>query len=449
MGFLSSALGYSSVITLASSKMSGRPVSTNKGARSTGRIDRKLLEEDYRYDPVTFNIINKQLQIMLHAGFLIKTTKTIYQKEYDEFFENIGDVGEETTKEELVEYILQDMLMYGNSYVELVYKNGDINNEVVDLTIISEKKMDFAKNGKKEIVVDRWGRPVGYVMKLPYGTSSRNLGDDVPKPYDKVVTRNSNEIFFLPQRIAHFKLHTYGERFYGIGLIEPSHASTTRKRKIEEARANEIYTRGANTIIAYVGDSEHDPTKQNLQDTLDNISNWKYDRYFAFPNWVKLDTIQMNDSDATDKTLDYLRVNQAASAGMPLAFATGAGEATNRATLNNQQQILELSLEFVLKKFGSAFNKYVLKRIAKSNGIKEVAKITFGNVKAEEKNDKHKRIVTAVSIGAMAPEEARAYILEVEDILPNEKAYNDFRETEKSKPKKIPGSPFPTPQEEL
>ena len=418
-------LGYRD-INLSKNISTGKAISQNTSSKESDRIDGKLLEEDYRYDTVTFNIINKQLQMILQSGFEIKTKRAMNQKFYDNFFDNIGDIGEEITKEELVEYILQDMLMYGNSYVELIYEYGNIKGKIVDLKMIPEKRMDYIKKSDGSIVVDIYGKPLGYLMKFSNLYNMDALGDKVPKQYEGIAIKNSNEIFFLRDRIAHFKLHTYGERNYGIGLIEPAHTSTYRKLLIEDARTNEIYTRGANTIVASVGDIDHEPTKENLDDVLGNISNWKHDRYFAFPYWVKLDNQAIEQNDAVDKTLEYLRINQAASAGMPMAFATGAGEATNRATLNNQQDILELSLEHVVNKFCASFNKYILKRIAESNKISDVAEIKFGEIITEEKNNKSKRLVEAIQNKIISPEEARDYFLKAEDLTKNDASYKKF-----------------------
>jgi len=286
-------------------------------------------------------------------------------------------------------------------------------------------------------------------MTFPSGVDVSKYGDEVPKKYKSIANKDSNQIYFLPKRIAHFKLHTYGDRFYGIGLIEPAHKSTERKLKIEEARTNEIYTRGANTIVASVGDTDHEPGPQQIQDVLDQIVNFKHNRYFSFPHWVKLDTLNSSTNDVVEEVLDYLRVNQAASAGMPRAFATGAGEATNRATLNNQQQILELSLEQIVNKISSAFNKYILKPIKEANGYSDYAKIEFGDVRAEEKNDKSKRLSSYIQSGVIAPEEVRKYAISSEDLVEDKKAFEKMKKTKEkadAKPKEDINN-FPEKQE--
>jgi len=441
MGFISKSLGGFQAVNLARSESAGRPIGIPVGIKGTDRVKRELLEMDYRFDPITFNIINKQIQLILRAGFKIKAKKARWQKWWDSFFEDIGYVGEEITKEELVEYILQDMLMYGNAFVELIYDSSD--KKVVDLKIIPEKKMNYAMNNNKEIAVDRYGKPIGYVMTLPFGYSAEGKGDEIPQEYKSKVSISSNEVFFLPKRIAHFKLHTYGDRFYGIGLIEPSHQSTHRKLLIEESRTNEIYTRGANTIIANVGDENHEPDTQEISDVLDQIANFKHNRYFSFPYWVKLMTLPIQETKIVDDTLSYLKLNQTASSGMPMAMATGEGETANKQTLETMQLSLELSLEHIVKKFSSSFKKYVLRRIAITNKIPDIPDIVFGDIIAEEKNSKNDRLMAAVRNGVLAPEEVRPYILAAEDLEENQKAYEEFRNTAKAKPKKIPSAPFP------
>lgn len=445
MGLISDTINGSKSINLARGESSAKPLSLPYGIKSTQRVNREELEADYRFDPITFNMINKQTQLIIRAGFNIKSKKARWQKWWDEFFENIGYIGEETTKEELVEYIINDMIMYGNCFLELIFDSKD--EKIVDLKIIPEKKMDYAKNTNKEIAIDDFGKPIGYVFTLPFGKSGRGLGDEIPKKYINRVSLEPNQIFFLPKRIAHFKLHTYGERFYGIGLIEPAHRSTFRKMKIEESRTNEIYTRGANTIIAKVGNPDHEPGEEEISDTLEQIANFKNDRYFAFPHWIQLETLQTQDNSVAEKVLEHLKINQTASSGTPMAIASGEGETANKQTLQTMNFVLELSLEHIAKKFCSQFKKYVLKPIAETNNLPEVPNIVFGDIIAENKDSKNNRLLAAVMKGVLAPEEVRPYMLDAEDLEENKEAYDRFRNTAKSKPKKIPPAPFPSEED--
>lgn len=413
MGLITRYLGQTTV-SLAATARTGKPRGQKSSSKKIDKVKPELLEDDWKFDPISFSLVNKQVQLIMHAGFELLAENKATKKFFDEFFENIGYIGEPITFEELFEGIFQDQLMYGNSFVELVYDEKD--EKVVDLALLDAKKVDYARDSNKKVALDDYNRPIGYVYKLPTGSSGRDIGDQPPKEYDRRVSLATEDVFMLPKRIAHFKLFTYGDRLWGVGILEPSHSSTFRKRKIEEANTNTIYTRATNPLIAEVGDERHEATPQHIEDTLDTLSNLQHNRIGAFANWVKVKTLDVKPSDIVQDTLDYLRLNQVAPAGIPLAFATGSGEATNRATLNNQQQIMELSLEDYVKKTISCFKKYVLKPIAQSNDQREVPRIRWGDVRAEEKNEKAKRLIDAVNAGILTPEEVKSYFKKVEDI---------------------------------
>jgi hypothetical protein len=417
MGIFAKYLGTERAVNLAKglSLPAGSPIGVVASKGNKG-VNPEAIDAVYTQDPTTFNIVNKQVQLIMHPGFKFYSPKLRIQKYYDEFFENIGFIGEEVTTEELLEYIVQDELMYGNAYVELIYNQND--TEIVDLKNLMAGKMDFAKDSQGNVAIDMYGKPIGYVLNLPLGTRPSNPGDEVPKQYARMVSLSSNQVFFLPKRIAHFKINAVGDRYYGTGIISPAYLSTLRKIKIEEAQTNSIYTRGTYPVIASVGNETHEATTQELTDVVDQLANLKHDRYFAFPDYVKVAPLEVKQSDIVDNVLDYLRINQAAAAGMPMAFATGAGEATNRATLNNQQQIMELTLEYVIKKTVAHFEKYIIRRIGETNlkTIKDLPKLIWGDIKAEEKNEKAKRLIAYVSSGAIEADEIREYASTSEDL---------------------------------
>ena len=208
-------------------------------------------------------------------------------------------------------------------------------------------------------------------------------------------------------------MYTYGDRFYGLGLIEPAYKSIVYKLNIEESQANAIYQRGHSPVIAYVGDQLHQPSPQDIQTVLDNLVKLKSDRYLSFPYFVRVDTLESKETAITQNTLEYLRRNQTASHGIPEAFATGAGEATNRATLNNQQMMLEYTLTDIVKKTISTFKKYILKRLNEYNGFGGIPDIVWGDIGAKENETKINQIISATKNQVFSPEEAKEYLLKI------------------------------------
>jgi len=413
MGIVSDLLGgVERVRTLSRSVIEPEPVSV-KVTPEVARVNAAELEQIYVSDPVCFNSINKATQMIMAAGYELLNDPQDY---YKNFFAEIGDVGEDITFDELLEAIFKYQMIYGNAYVELVFDKRT-DSKIVDLVLMDPKRVDYAKDSSGKIALDKYGKPVGYTLSLPWSVSTAGRGDPVPEEHKGKVSLNQNQIYMLPKRVCHFKLYTYGDRFYGLGLIEPAYKSTLYKKNIEEAQANSIYQRGTYPVIAYVGDSEHEPTPQDIENVLSNLIKLKHDRYTAFQYWVKVDPLEVKQSDAVDQTLEYLRLDQTAALGMPTPFATGAGEKTNRATLTNQQKFLEFTLYDIVQKTLSTITKYILKPISFYNGIKGIPTIKWGDIQAEEKNEKASRISSYVKAGILDPEDVSEFAKKSEGLI--------------------------------
>ncbi len=414
MGIISSTLNptFKKSLALARSSSSDSASISIKATPTVVRVAPEELEQVYISDPVCFNSINKGTQMIMAANFSLLGDTDNY---FENFLNNIGSVGEPITFTELLEAIFKYQMLYGNAYVELVFDKRT-DSRVVDLFLMDPKRVDYAKDSSKKIALDKYGRPVGYTLKVPYGESTSNRGDTIPKEYENKVSLDNNQLFLLPKRVCHFKLYTYGDRFYGLGLIEPGYKSTLYKGNIEKAQANAIYQRGNYPIVAGVGDPEHEPTPQDITDSLDQLVKLKFNRYTAFPYWVKPFVLETKQSEVVNDTLEYLRLNQTASLGMPVPFATGAGEKTNRATLTNQQKFLEFTLYDIVNKTLSTIRKYIFKPICFYNHIKEVPSMKWGDIQAEERNEKAKRITSYVNAGIINPSEAKEFVKKSEGL---------------------------------
>jgi len=421
MGFISETLGAKSnsvqrtavlaggeTITMASSDPAQK---SEKAESNIVRVSPEELEQTYVSDPIAFNSVNKATQMIMSAGWELKDDK---DNIYTDLFSKIGRIGDDLTIDEIYDACFRYGFVYGKAFVELVYNQDD--TKIVDLALMDPKRTDYARNSEKKIVRDKYGKPVGYVQKVPQGYDVRGKSDLVPLGYETKVDLSADVIFLLPKRVFNFKLYTIGDRDNPIGILEPAYRSIVRKQNIEEAQANSIYSRGTYPVIAYVGDAEHESTAQDIQATLDNLTKLKHDRYLAFQHWIKVEPLEVKQSDVVESTINSLIMNQIAASGIPKPFATGGGEETNRATLNNLQQLLEYTLIDVVNRFVSSFTKYVLNRIAETNKIKFVPKLKWGDIKAEDPNEKIKRLTTSVQAGILLPDEVHDYVLNMEGI---------------------------------
>lgn len=407
------------------------------------RIERIKLEAIYLTDPQAFNTVNKSRQLIMQAGFTLEAEKKSAQKKYDEFFQNIGTVGMNINFPQLFSYIHHDKLWCGNAYVERIRNKAQ--NKIVDLKMIDPKLMDYARDAENIIVVDETQNPVGYTMDVGrMGDSS--LGDQLPKrgTTSSPVVLKGTDIFLLAFRIAHFRMFPFGNRFEAVGIIEPAYHDIIRKHKIEDAQANSIHNTAAYPIVGYVGDSTRAASQKMMNNTLEAMQNLSHSRYMVFQHPTKLETLEVKHSEQVNEALRYFRGNQSAASGMALGFSVGTGEAINRSTLSTQQRMLDISLDSEAKATAEEFKVLILDELNKVNKMGGESHIVWGNVAAEEKNEKSDRLMSAVTNAVIAPEEARPYVLISESIKPDDKAYErHINSIPKKSAKKIPKRAFP------
>jgi ribulose bisphosphate carboxylase small subunit len=413
MGIVTDLLGTRVTMELASVGGVEAP-RTTKETPEVERVEPEALELAYLTDSITFNSINKVTQAIMSAGYEVTAKEEDVRNYFNDFLDTIGKVGEDITFTELLKTIFQNQAIYGNAYIELVYNKK--LTKIVDLVALDPKRIDYAKTGAQKIALDKYGKPIGYTQKIPLGVSTEGLGDPAPKE----VSLGPSEIFLMPERIAHFKLYTFGDRFYGVGLIEPGYKDIIYAKNIKDAQTNSIFTRGTGPIIDYVGDQDHYPTAEQIKSTAKKLSELKYSRYFAFPYWHDIQPLEIKHSDIVNDTIRYLQESQAASLGVPLAFATGSGERTNRATLSNQQRFLEFTLRDIVNRTIASIRKYIFSRISRTQKFKEIPDIRWGYLGTEEINDKAGRLNNYVKTGILKPEEARGYAMSSENLGQNE-----------------------------
>jgi len=402
-------------------------VSSQDNIQPFKRIDRIKLEAVYLTDPQSFNTVNKSRQLIMQAGFTLEAEKKSAQKKYDDFFSNIGTIGMRINTPQLISYIHHDKLLYGSAYIERIRNKAQ--TEIVDLKMIDPKLMDYARDAEDVIVVDKSQNPIGFTMNV--GTfGDMSSGDKIPDAtrVNNPVVLKGTQIFLLAFRIAHFRMFPYGNRFESVGIIEPAYTDIMRKHKIETAQANTIHNTAAYPIVGYVGDSTRAASQKMMNSTLEAMQNLSHSRYMVFQHPTKLETLEVKHSEQVDEALRYFRGNQSAASGMALGFSIGTGEAVNRSTLSTQQRMLDISLDSEARATAEEFKVLILDELNKVNNYGGEAHLIWGNVAAEEKNDKSDRLMNAVSNAVIAPEEARPYILISENIKANDTAFKKYTE---------------------
>ena len=403
------------IVTLSRSEKSDKTVPTTVQApypMEVKRVSAWDLETCYIFDPIIFNAVNKNVQTIMSAGYTIRCKNKKVEDYFKDLLDNIGKVGGDITFNELLEVTYQNLFIYGRHYMETVLNT--FGTDIVDLVSLDPKLIDYARDSMRRICVDKYGKPMGFTQNLPYGVDITGKGDIVPDGSGIVLI--NRQIFILPERIAYLKLYTYGNRFDGLGLIEPAYKSIVRKQNIEEAHANSIYARGTYPLVDYVGNENHFPTPNMIKAASEKLSEMQHNRYFAVPYWHKIEPIEVKQSEVVDNAMKLFRENASASLGLPMAFATGSGEATNRATLGTLQKFMEFSLKDMVGRVCAQYKQQVFKRICAYNNFEDIPDLIWGDIGAESIDDKATRLQNYVKVGALNPKVVELFALESEKL---------------------------------
>lgn len=390
---------------------SGNSTITRSSTDEIPRTSPIELEIVYGKDPIGFNIVNT-LTDMIMAGMpklenLFNSDKKSIKTYYETFFENIGEVGENITTEDLFENIFKSEFTFGNAFVQIIFDNK--KKKIQDLSLIDPKRIDYLKDSSKRVVLDENNMPVGYTIKKDFGDLT--MGDTIPKEYVRGNLNIKDSYFLFAERIVHFKINTIGDRFWGIGVIEPSYKSTIRKINIEEGQANSIYKNGFNPLIGYVGSDRKVATPKDLEWVGGLLSNLDVTKVGTFPDWVKIETLKYDQSDIVSGTLGYMRENQISPAGLPMAIASGKADTTNRSTLGIHLQLIQFKLNAIVKKTLSTFEKRILKKIAYYNKVADYPSINWGQVGPTDKEKIVDYLLNSVSSGVLTAEDVRPKLI--------------------------------------
>ncbi len=392
--------------------ITGEPIS-EKTTPTNIRVPQNELELTYLHNPLIFNGINKIVQTIMSAKHELICTDPKVKEYFEAFFEELGNSGSDVTWEELLSQIYKFQCIYGKAWIENIFnKRG---NRIVDWDLIDPKKMDYAKQSEDKIALDKFGKPVGYVEVLPYDTPVKEAHLSA-EAIAAAVTLEPNAIFLEPKLVAQIKLFTVGDGFYPIGLIEPIYQSSLRKLNVESALANSIWKLGFPTRIAKVGDANHEPTPQQIENTLNKLKNSNFKTELAIPYYVSIDILGNKKSEELRTNLEYFKENEVAGLGIPKPFATGGGEATNRATLGNQDGMFQLTLRDIIDKTCESIRKYMFRPICLLEGFKEVPSLKWDFTGPDELDKKTKRLLSYVKAGIIEPESLKEYVKKIEKL---------------------------------
>jgi hypothetical protein len=336
------------------------------------RIDPARLENAWRRVPSINNGINKMTQMIMSKNWSIEGENEEF---FQDFVESVGRVGTQEDFNSMLEAIFRYQLIYGEHYVELVEAEED--GSIVDLKAIDPKRMDYAMEGNsRHIALDRFGTPVGYAQELPFGYQ-RDKIDQIHEIPDKVVLNDRHQIFFPRDRIAHFKLYTYGEGFYPVGLIEPAFLAAERRTQLEEDFSDKAHNGLFPLRYASVGDERHEPTPDEIDEVLTGLRNSNSRSEAAFPYHVDLEVLEVENPESMIQFFEHFDEEIIKSLGIPKSIAQGEATRVNRASLQSQIRVWEVSMMDIIQRTTNTIEKQIFAPIAEEEGFDDYPDFKF------------------------------------------------------------------------
>lgn len=422
MGFFEEYTGYRTANFAEAINEVGKPVtapSTSQDASDKEqRVSREELEKLFREDAQTFKLVTSYKQLLLQAGYRIVADKKTNQKQYDDFFDQIGKIGMGYKLEQLLGRIIHDCVLYGYSYIERVYDTS--GRLIVDLKPIDAKLMDYARDGNGMIVTDALQKPIGYTMNV--GPISRAKGDAAPRGVDVKY----GHIFLDAKRIACFVVNPFSNGFEGVGYVESAYTQVKRKIKIEESASNAVYNAADSLIYAIVGDANRQASSPLMTSTLSTLKNWTTNRRAVFPYPTTVNAMPVEQSPQVNELLKYLRQEQATAGGMSLSMAIGSGETNNKSTMNTERRDFNTRLNSLAFDISTQFTSKILDELEEVNNYYSRAVLVWNNVSVDDKSDMIAHIKTLYDMKAISPDEARAYAKNVLDLETDDEKWNEY-----------------------
>lgn len=370
----SSSDGNQKTVTLQG-KTSGRSKKGSPASSAETPMDDRVapakLERAWRRVPIINNGINKMTQMIMSKKWEIDGPNDEF---FEEFLEDVGEVGTTQDFNEMLEAIFRYQLIYGEHYVELVEAEED--DTIVDLTMVDPKRMDYAKIKDTNIALDRFGNPIGYMQELPFGYR-RNDHDQIHEVPEHIQLNNKRQIYFPRDRIAHFKLYTYGEGFYPVGLVEPAFLAAERSFKLQDDFADKAHNTLFPLRYAKVGDERHEPTPDEMDEVLNHLREASSQSEGAIPYHVDLEMLEADNSDAMIQFFDHFDEEIVKSLGIPKSIAQGEATRVNRASLQSQIRVWEVTMMDIIQRTTNSIEKQIFKPIAEAEGFDEYPSFEF------------------------------------------------------------------------
>jgi len=354
--------------------------------RIESKIKPKVFRLLYQSEETVFGLVNRIDLDVVGSGFIIIPDPDIPSE--DENWKNIAtQEAELATQWSNSKYIklkskvsiaFTDSLVYGRGFLEICY--NAFKNDIVLIHSVDPEDMTYLMDPtKREVKLDKYGMPVGYVYKEYQGNKQLKLMKD---------------------EVAHFKFWGLGEPSIGLSPLEPLYNVLKAKMNIEEALAEAIYRRAFPWIVAYVGDRDHEPSIEEIDELHEAISEIEQKTEFTLPYYFKLDKIEAGGLQELVGHHEMYTNLIFHSYGMPKGIMKGGRKTeVDKGSLEWERTVLNFQ-----EKLGEIIQEQILDRLYEVRGYKTRPRIKWNIVTPAHQITYDRSIATLYRHGAINPD---------------------------------------------
>lgn len=377
---------------------------TKRMAEPTKRVGKKDLQLIYNRDDVAFNGINKLVKLIMSSE-MYWDTEDESDREYMELWSENTGFWEKTYE------TFKNAFIFGIGWQEIMTADKDGEDVAVGVDVVDSKTMDFMRDTQNRIIYNEYGTPEGYVQKIPYGTEPAPGREYSGGPPGEKLQK------FGVDEISYFTFNHLGGSVDGIGLVEPQYDIVRRKKSIEKANTQSAIRRGNPRYHIKTGNEKYragpderkrlDEELKKLKPQDDIITDW----------WVDINTLEADVPTEIERILRYYVARQASCMGIPMAYVSEEGEATNRSTLHDQKILLFKTIETYRKRYSLLFDKQVMPVIQRNRKFKTTPKLRWENVALDDKESRSIRLQRYAKAGLLTyDKELEKAIRRMEDL---------------------------------
>ena len=397
--------------TLAIRSSAGETKTIKSGEEEIKRVSPLDLETIYIREGMVYNWINKFVESFLSSDFRINTSNTRERRIMEDFL-RASDF------RNLLKTTVAHMLIYGNAFWEKITNDGP---KILAVTWIDPKSMDVKRTSMGKIIYDMDGKPTAYVQYVKWNVDTSKVPKERLIQQQPMFSYQSGKgILLKREEIVHFTLNTVGDSWWGVGLIEPIYNIVRVKQNAEAGYAEAIQRVAYPRIWVRIGDEQHPPTQEQIDDVWNQLKGLETKHQFVTPYYYNPQILESKRVERLAQNLKYFSDQIVAGLGGPKPFITGLGTDTNKATLNDQKILFERQLKALQEQISHTIMKNVFADIAKQYRFRSVPVLVWEEISTESLDSKADRLVKYVNSGLLIPDKEIRNIVRRSERLPEE-----------------------------